>query len=241
MSATLKLRLLLTGFIFIAIQSNAQQTVLKGFLLDSVTFYPINGATIKNSDSRQKVLTDEKGFFRILASPNDVIYAIATGYHFDTLRFSLLLSDTVTLYLVPSGKILPNVTVQSGFNPYQLDSLRRLQEYKENTGTKLKRVSAPNNGSFGIGINLDRLFKKRYKYQKKGEQRFGEWEKQAYVDYRFSPKLVASYTGLKGDALSAFLLKYTPTYNWLRAHPTNEEVLHYINEKLKLYHSENGR
>jgi hypothetical protein len=59
-------------------------------------------------------------------------------------------------------------------------------------------------------------------------------EKSAYVNYRFSPYTVAYYTGLKGEKLLAFLHKYTPTYEWLRQHPTQEDVLLYINEKLKL-------
>ena len=241
MNATLKLKLLFTGLLLIALQSGAQQTFLKGFLLDSITFYPVRGATIKNSDTRQKVLTDSKVFFRIPASPNDVIYTIAAGYHFDTLRYSLLLSDTVTLCLLPSGNILPGVTVQAQLTRYQLDSMQRLREYEEAAGTKVKTVSRPNSGSFGIALNLDRVFKKRYKYQRSNEKAFSTWEKQSYIDYRFSPALVASYTGLKGDRLSLFMYRYTPSYEWLRQHPTNEAVLVYINEKLKLFHREEVR
>ena len=29
--------------------------------------------------------------------------------------------------------------------------------------------------------------------------------------------------------------RYTPTYEWLRQHTTNDEVLFYINDKLKLF------
>ena len=47
--------------------------------------------------------------------------------------------------------------------------------------------------------------------------------------------MVAQYTGLKGDALRDFMYRYTPSYQWLREHPTNEEVVYYISEKLKLY------
>jgi hypothetical protein len=40
---------------------------------------------------------------------------------------------------------------------------------------------------------------------------------------------------LKGDDLRAFLTRYTPSYEWLRAHTSNDEILFYINDKLKLF------
>ncbi len=57
----------------------------------------------------------------------------------------------------------------------------------------------------------------------------------AYIDYRFSPHVVAYYTGLKGDELRNFLRFYTPDYTWLRQHLSDEDVLYYLNDKLKIY------
>jgi len=45
--------------------------------------------------------------------------------------------------------------------------------------------------------------------------------------------LVSSLTGLKDEDLSLFMQQYRPTYQWLRAHPTDEDIMFYINEKLK--------
>jgi len=86
-------------------------------------------------------------------------------------------------------------------------------------------------------INLDRLFKSKYKHQKKAEQSFNETEKMEYVDYRFSPQLVAFYTGLKGDALLDFMKRYKPSYEWLRQHPYREQLIYYISNKLKFFQS----
>jgi hypothetical protein len=46
---------------------------------------------------------------------------------------------------------------------------------------------------------------------------------------------VAFYTGFKGDTLRQFLYENSPSYQWLRQHPTNEEVIYYISDQLKLY------
>jgi hypothetical protein len=230
----IKAVVLFSAWICLATTANAQPKILKGWLLDSATLYPISGATIKNSESRKTTLTDAAGFFAIGVSPNDVIYAIATGYHYDTLRYSPLMNDTVTLRLSPSGRVLPGVTVYSMYTRYQLDSLQRKTEYEQARGTKKKTFSAPGTG-FGIGFNLDRIGNKKHKYQKRNAWLFALREQQAYIDYRFPPAMVAAYTGLKGEALRKFMYLYTPGYGWLRQHPDNEALLIYINEKLKLY------
>ncbi|MDB5196684.1 MAG: hypothetical protein JWP88_1055 [Flaviaesturariibacter sp.] len=214
--------------------ATAQPGFLKGYLIDSATHYPIKGATIKNSDSRKSVVTDGKGFFGIAALPNDMIYAIAFGYHYDTIRFSLMLSDTITIALAPAGTILPTITVQSSYSRYQLDSAERKAEYIAAKGPKVRPFSAPSTG-FGIAFSLHKKDYKKAKLQKQNDWLFSLREEQAYVEFRYPPKLVATYTGLKGEELTAFIYLYTPTYEWLRQHPTNEAVLNYINEKLKLY------
>lgn len=221
--------------IFITCKVNAQSRVLNGYLLDSITHFPVSNGIITNANSNKSVHSDVKGFFRLEAAPNDFIYASAKSYHYDTLIYSFIFTDTITIYLAPSGNILPNVTVTTRYNKYQLDSLERKRAFEEDRGTVLKTLSTSHPSGFGLTFNLDRFFKKKYKNQKREERLFEMMEKMSYTDYRFSPHIVASYAGLKGEALRSFLKQYTPDYNWLRQHPSNEDVLYYINDKLKAY------
>ena len=147
----------------------------------------------------------------------------------------MLFTDTIDIYLVPTGALLPTVTVQSRYTKYQLDSIDRKKEFEENVGTPLPAVSAPQSGAFGVGINLDRVFKKKDRDKKHYERTYLTNEEAAYIAYRFSPHLVAMYTGLKGEALRQFMNQYTPSYEWLRQHMHPDEVLFYINDKLKLF------
>ncbi len=227
--------LILLALQLFLVQARAQHHTVNGYLLDSITHLPIAGGKLTNTNTRQDVQSDDNGFFRIQAAPNDVLYALAPSYHYDTLTYSLLFTDTIKIYLAPSGDILPTVTVTAQYNKYQLDSISRKKEFDENRGTTLPTVSSNNNSAFGIGINLDRFSKKKYKNQKSAEKLFNQLEENAYVNYRFSPTLVAYYTSLKGDALKDFMQRYTPSYQWLRQHNSNEEVLFYINDKLKEY------
>lgn len=214
--------------------ASAQQQWLRGFIKDSSTAFPVGYARVTNSNSKKTTTADGSGFFSILAAPNDVLYVQAKGYRYDTLQYAYLFADSITLFLSPSDAFLPNVTVTSTRNQYQIDSIERRTTFEQMRGQPLNTVAKQHEG-FGLTINLDRLFKKKYSNKKRQEKMFEKSEEMAYINYRFSPRLVAYYTGLKAEALREFMYRYTPSAEWLRDHPTNTEVVYYINEKLKAY------
>jgi hypothetical protein len=65
-------------------------------------------------------------------------------------------------------------------------------------------------------------------------KQFEKQEEAAYVDYRFSKANVSRLTGLKGDSLQQFMLRYRPTYKFCRS-ANHEDMLRYVNEKFKEY------
>lgn len=231
----LKLQCLLFLFVFIAAHANAQRKLFSGIVRDSITLFPVPKASVTNATANKSVIANETGFFRLEAAPNDFIYASAKNYHHDTLHYSLIFTDTVTILLSPSGNILPEVVVTTRHTRYQLDSMERWQAFRQLRGTDMRTVSSAPPGGFGIAINLDRIFKKKYRARNRKQEIFKDTEKTAYINYRYSPHLVAYFTGLKGDALQEFMNRYTPDYTWLRQHLTNEDVMYYINENLKAY------
>ncbi|WP_170234058.1 hypothetical protein [Segetibacter aerophilus] len=219
----------------------AQRKMINGVLRDSTTLFPIAAGTITNSATGKTVKTDNVGFFKLEAGANDFIYASAKSYRFDTLKYSLMFTDTITIYLPFSGNVLPVVTVKGQYTRYQLDSIERKKAFEENRGTVLKTLSTDHPSGFGLTFNLDNVFKKKYRNQKGEERVFSILEKSAYVDYRFSPNLVAYYTGYKGEKLRTFMNLYSPSFEWLRQHPTNEDVLYYINDKLKIFKAKGSK
>ena len=213
----------------------AQQRVLTGYLIDSITHLPIAGGTLSNPAIRKKVTTDVNGFFRLPVSPDELLYAVAAHYHYDTLRYSFLFQDTITIYLVPVN-MLAAVTIETGYKKYQRDSTERRLEFDQHRGHTLHSIDrSKHKPYFGLTLNLDRLFKKKYKNKEKDERSFQGLEQQAYIRHRFSPTLVAFYTGLKGDTLLQFMQLFTPSYSWLRQHSSNEQVIDYLSEKLVQY------
>ncbi|MGZ3859849.1 MAG: hypothetical protein ACXVMS_09975 [Flavisolibacter sp.] len=213
----------------------AQRTWISGVLRDSVTHDPIAGGMVFNQATRQKVSADAHGLFRVKVAPNDLLYLLAPAYHYDTLRYSLLFGDTLTVYLSPTGHMLPGVTIQSQYTQYQVDSIQRRAAYEQIGGHPLPVIENHKTGGFGLTLNLDRFTKNQYRNRKKADKQFERTEEWAYVQYRYSPELVAYYTQLKGDSLREFMYRYTPDYDWLRAHPSNDDVVNYISEKMKAY------
>jgi len=214
----------------------AQTVTVSGLLKDSITHFPISNGSILNEKTRVVFYTDGNGLFTIRLSPGDLVLAAAPGYHSDTLRYSFLSTDTLTLYLSPTGDILPNVTVSARYNKYQSDSIDRRSTFDLMRGKELSTISNRRHEGFGIVLNLDRFTKRKYQDQRKKEKLFEETEKIAYVNYRYPAAMVAFYTGFRGDSLRQFLYENTPSYQWLRQHQTNEEVMYYMNDRLKLYH-----
>lgn len=227
--------LLIILFAF-AVHSFAQKRMVQGYLRDSITKIPMNNAIVTNENTHQVVFTNDKGFFSITAARNDMIYFDAFNYRFDTLVVNKVLPDTIIVYLSKEPEQLPGVTVTTkGYNKYQLDSIQRRMTFIADAGPKKPEVSRANSMGAGIGINLDAIFSKRASDRRKAYKSFERSERWAYINYRFSPELVARYTGLEGDSLALFIRNYTPSYEWLRAHPGEEDLVYYINDKLKSF------
>jgi hypothetical protein len=217
---------------------HAQQRILNGYLKDASTHLPIAGGILANSTTNEKMQTDAKGFFRFLVSPGDLLYTIAANYYNDTIRYSLLFQDTITILLAPTI-MLGNVTVQTGYQKYQADSLDRRREFEQARGQTLSTIDRSSyKPYFGLTVNLDRLFKTKFRNKKRDEQSFQRMEEYAYINYRFAPQLVSSYTGLKGNELLEYMRLYTPTYEWLRKHLLKEQLLNYLNERMAHYRSD---
>ncbi|MFM9020600.1 MAG: hypothetical protein ACKOOA_04665, partial [Sediminibacterium sp.] len=209
---------------------------VRGQLTDSATREPIVLASVKNTVSGVTVMTNSKGYFSLPVAAGQLLSFAAVGYHFDTVYYTrtLLLQDTLQLQL--SALVvtsLGNVTVTArGWSKYQLDSMQRQQDFFKAMGrSPLPTLSQANSGA-GIALNIDR-FSKREKRKRNAIRFFDDNEKEAYINYRYTPELVAKYTGLKDEKLQEFMGKSRPSWEWLRKHPSETDMAYYINEQLK--------
>ncbi|HEY6954935.1 MAG TPA: hypothetical protein VI385_06795 [Flavisolibacter sp.] len=207
------------------------QVWINGHLRDKISNRPIVNGEIRSSLSN--VLTDSNGLFRIQATEGDIISANKTGYRFDTVHFSFHNYDsTLVIKMEPLGSVMKTVTVKTSYSAYQVDSMRRRMAFDEGR-SKTTFVSKEPHAGFGLVFNLDRLSKSNDKHLKKQREIFEKAEQWAYIRSRFSDSIVRNYTGLTGDSLHLFMKQYTPSYEWLRDHPSKIELIYYLNESMK--------
>jgi hypothetical protein len=217
---------------------NAQQASLRwGYLRDSVTHEVIPLASVTNINTKTTVMTSASGRFRIALKENQVLSFAAVGYHFDTIHYTakFLSEDTLSLFLSPLSHSLGNVTVTSSkINRYQLDSMQRRKDFFRDIADYTIPTVAKANSGAGIALNIDH-FSRHERNKRKAMAFFESNEKEAYINYRFPPELVAKYSGLKGEKLQNFMQQYRPSSEWLRQYTEEADIMYYINDKLKSF------
>ena len=227
---------LLTAILFCVLLGSAQKVKpVIGYLRDSVTHAPIVLASVTNINTHQTVMTGNSGRFKLNINENEVLSFAAVGYHFDTVQFNrkLVLLDSIDLFASPLSHDLGNVTVTSkGMSAYQMDSIERRNDLLHDMVSYKKPTFALANSGAGLGISIDR-FSKHEKSKRRALNFFEAREQEAYINYRYSAKLVTESTGFKDEELRNFMQQSRPDYEWLRKNTSAEDIRYYINDQLK--------
>jgi hypothetical protein len=216
-----------------SVLSNAQKITLSGCIKDSSKSQPIGYASITNLSSKQTILSNKLGCFVIEGKDNDLIAISAIGYYTDTIRMHSnkpLMDNNFVLKLVDDNAV--TVYTKAKYTKYQRDSILRRDDFMKGLGNNPKPMLATSNTGAGLGISLDR-FSKREKDKRKAIDIFENMEKEHFINYHFSPSVVGEFAALSPDSLLQFVQKIRPTYKWLRKHNTKEDILYYVNDKLK--------
>ena len=197
----------------------------------------LSGAVATNISNGKSALADKSGYYKLNAKKGDTVVFSYPGYWPDTVLVSnYYLEKGFTVTLTSSLRILPAFQVYEK-NNYQVDSMQRRDEYAHILNrlhpVKLMNEKRPNDNT---GLNFSPLgyFSKTEKGKRRLQKRFAEAEQDYYIDYKFSPAKVAQLTRLKGDSLQLFLIRYRPSYPYCRT-ASNQDMLLYVNDKLKLF------
>ena len=225
-------------FLMAAFPALAQKKSILGIVTDSFDNQRISMAGVRNIYSGATVLSRRDGTFNIDVSPGTIIAVTANGYYTDTLRISdsLFTSGSILIRLHPLASTLEDVTVTANYNYYQLDSIERRRHFLQTVGENIiPAVGRPSSDKdFGVAISLDHLGKKE-KNKRKARSLFDITEEEAYINFRWNEAVVSKYTQFNNDELFAFMQKARPSYEWLRGHESEEDLLYYINNQLKKY------
>jgi hypothetical protein len=194
--------------------------------------------SVQNKNQKKYNLSDIGGNYRIPAKKGDSIIFSSAGYKPDTTivnGWMFAEANGYDVFLEPNLVELPTYRVGE-LNNYQLDSLKRKEDYAWLDNVHQVKLAGGKRFSDGVGISFSPI---NYFYgpeanRRKLRRRLEQEEKDYYIDYRFPRPYVARMTRLTGDSLQLFMYRYRPTYKFCRK-ASNEEILHYISDKLKRF------
>jgi hypothetical protein len=225
------------GILILLIPSLLEAQTLRGRIIDRDFDLVLPAVNIYNRTKNVFRQSDRGGNYSILASEGDTIFVSTSGYKQDTLIIKRRwLIDTVNIYMYRKYVRMSEVKI-SGMDVYQEDSISRAEEFEDviekGPTSTIRGGNAPSDG-VGISISPFTYFSSSEKKKREFRKQFEKQEEAAYVDYRFSKVNVSRLTGLKGDSLQQFMLRYRPTYKFCRS-ANHEDMLRYVNEKFKEY------
>jgi hypothetical protein len=183
------------------------------------------------------------GNYKIPVSNGDTLIFSSAGYLADTLIVDPTLDfEDYTVYLNPNIIYLPFVVINEE-GKYQLDSVNRRNEYNFLYGrkhpVKLWNEKRQEDGP-GLSFSPIGYYSSNQVQQRRLKKRLAEEEEGYYIDYKFSVSRVAQLTRLKGDTLQLFMRKFRPSYQFCRT-ANAQDILFYVNEKFKLFKSNEFR
>lgn len=220
-------------FFFINMQGIFAQVRLSGMVADQDSKTGLPFVSIVNKRTLTGTLSNESGRFYIEAMPGD------------TLEFSML-SYTPKILLVPGMSASQDVYMQKrmfelqGVNvkgkSYKNDSLALRDEYgryfdyhKPGAMDVLKTL--PANPITALSYLVPSKVRKR---KEQFHEQLLYWEKEKFIDYRYSPELVGRMTKLQSPELDSFMYKYRPGYQFLNT-ASDYDLLLYIKQSFEEY------
>jgi len=192
------------------------QEGVNGIVYDQNTKQRVAKVYIYNTNKDTGTFNNLRGEFQLKVSPGDILIAATEGYYPDTLTVKD--EKTILLYLRRSSIMLREVSIIARRSPQEV-----LEQKKEDYNTAYRNGDPGpllSVGNSGAGLSIDALYSlisrkgKNARYLQEIIERDYQDD---IIDYRFTPEMVRSNTGLKGEALNDFMLQYRPSYYFILA------------------------
>lgn len=209
------------------------QNNIEGIVFDKDTKQRVGKVMLFNKTSNQKSFNNSRGEFGLTLNNGDLLISTKEGYFPDTLRYSG--ENILIINLKRSSIYIDAVTVVARKSAGQI-----LEERKRDY-TSAYRLADPGSlisiGDNGAGLSIGSIynyFSREGKNARKLTAYFQKEYEDNIIDIRFSKELVRSTTGLEGDALDNFLVRYRPSYQFVER-ATHYQLISYIKSKYEFF------
>lgn len=203
---------------------------MQGMVTDAVSYKPLFPVTVVNVNTQQASYTDANGFYSIPARPGDKIAFSYVGYKTaEKLKPVSVLIATQNIQMERREYELNEVFLRPDkLTQYQKDSIERRQVYR--VALDRRPPSPVMSPVSALADKLSGKAQRIYRFQSE----FAWWEKQKFIDNRYTPEVVTAMTGLTGDSLANFMAAYPMPYDYART-ATNLEMKMWIRDNYKTW------
>lgn len=196
----------------------AEAQIIRGRVIVSKQYTPVNDVLVANKRTGDAVYTDSTGRFAITAIEGDLLYFYRIGYEPHNQQVHIERGEIATVVLKMSDLTLEEVQIKG--STYKQDSAQRANTYKKTINDANQKV----NTQLGFGIAFEGLIGKaasRLTGREKRIQRFKKafisGEQQKFIATKYTTARVSRLTGLEGEAINQFIYAYPMPYDFARA------------------------
>ncbi|SHN30467.1 hypothetical protein [Mucilaginibacter sp. OK098] len=200
-------------FLFLTVKCFSQDKTVDGIVFEKESKDRVATVSIHNITTGISAYNNLKGEFAIAAKPGDQLVFTKAEYHPDTIK--IISNAPLAIYLERLAIQLNLVTVHDTV----LSPLMRLRasqrDFSKAYGSLAYSDFLTSPSSGGAGLSIDALWNafsregRNAAHLRETIQRDFE---QNSIDFRFNPTYVGNITGLKGEKLASFMLRYRPGY-----------------------------
>jgi hypothetical protein len=172
--------------------------------LEAVSVLSSSGnGTVSDSDGRYTIVLNEKDsiWFSYLTKPTNK-YLVRTIPNKENFEIAL--------------HVYPTTLKEIRFTPknYRMDSIQNRQDYAKAFNFRKPGIETSINPGGGVGMDINSLIS-MFQFRKNRrmlafQERLLREEADAFIDHRFNRALVIRLTGLRGDELNTFMVRYRP-------------------------------
>jgi hypothetical protein len=190
---------------------NLHGQTIKGMVTDKASAKALQDASVVNIYSSLTVNTNSGGEFVIAADSDELLEIRKPGYKTARVRIPKGYLPPYFKILLEQGFSTPGEVQLAQNNRYdnRADSLRYRELYRHELD--FERLSTVGKISHPFSA-MSKRNREIWRFQESYE----EFEQEKYIDKTFNAATVAKFTGLTGDSLRVYMVRYRPTYNQLR-------------------------
>lgn len=184
---------------------------IRGVVADKNGKQFLSDAVVENMYSHLAVTTNKAGEFVLAAGKDELIEIRKPGYKSATVRLPKGILPPYFKILLEPGFALPEgIPVAGNRYDYRKDSLMFREIYKHELD--FEKLSTVGKISHPFSA-MSKRNREIWRFQ----ESYADFEQEKYVDRTFNSTIVSKFTGLSGDSLRVYMVRYRPNYEQLRS------------------------